>query len=236
MSEPNTVNQSSFEPLVSCVLPTCNRSHYIPLAINLFLAQNYDGAELLIVDDGSEPVESLVPEHPRIRYVYLKDKMTIGAKRNACCELTRGQIIMHWDDDDWFANWRVSYQVAHLIHSGKKICGINRMYYADPQNRKAWIYAFPERFGTWIAGGSFCYLKTLWQSNPFPEVNDGEDTQFIKKIDASDVLNLERYDFYVGRIHPNNTSKKNINQTLWFDLPMNTIESVIGDDFEAWSK
>ena len=109
MSQNNQKDTQPFVPLVSCVMPTSNRSRYVPMAIKLFLAQNYDGAELLIVDDGSEPVEALIPEHPRIRYVYLQDNMSLGAKRNVCCDLAQGQIIMHWDDDDCFANWRLSY-------------------------------------------------------------------------------------------------------------------------------
>ena len=41
------------EPLVSIILPTYNRCHTIPRAINSVLNQTYTNWELIIVDDGS---------------------------------------------------------------------------------------------------------------------------------------------------------------------------------------
>ena len=32
--------------------------------------------------------------------------------------MARGQIIAHWDDDDWSAPWRLGYQVAALERMG----------------------------------------------------------------------------------------------------------------------
>lgn len=232
---PNSANAEDREFMVSCILPTNNRGCYLPMAIKLFLKQDYEEAELVIVDDGSNSVQSLIPDHPRIKYYYLKGDVTLGEKRNICCDLAKGQIILHWDDDDWFAYWRISYQVAHLLHSGKSICGINQMYYADPKARKAWLYALPQRLGSWIAGGSFCFHKSFWQHHRFPALNDGEDTSFITQVDSSDILTLERFDFYVGRVHSKNTSEKKTNEILWHSQPMSTIESIIGEDFESWA-
>lgn len=231
----NQVDYGSELPVVSCVLPTYNRAKYLPMAIALFLKQDFTGAELVIVDDGSEPVHSLIPEHPLIKYYYLKGKVTLGEKRNICCDLARGQIIIHWDDDDWFAYWRISYQVANLLQSGKHICGVNSMYYANPTTSEAWIYAYPPRFGNWIAGGSFCYHKAFWQQHPFPALNDGEDTQMITQVAGSDIHILDRFDFYVGRVHNQNTSEKKTSEILWHSQPISTIESIIGDDYPLWS-
>lgn len=230
-----TLKQANTLPLVSCILPTADRSHYIPMAIRLFLDQNYDGAELVIVDDGNRSVIDFIPEHPRIKYHFLSKKVSVGEKRNICCDLAQGRIILHWDDDDWFANWRISYQIAHLLNSGKQICGINRMYYANPKTYKAWIYAFPEKLGSWIAGGSFCYYKSLWESREFSPVNDGEDTRFINSVADDHIHILERYDFYVGRVHNMNTSIKKTEESVWHNLPISVIESIVGKDFTLWS-
>ena len=100
------------EPLVSCIMPTYNRRAFVPQAIRCFLRQDYPNCELLVIDDGTEPVADCVPESENIRYVRLDQKMTIGAKRNLACEQARGEFIVHWDDDDWYPPWRVRMQVA----------------------------------------------------------------------------------------------------------------------------
>src|SRR5438552_2024035 len=87
-------------PLVSCIMPTCNRRAFVPHAIRYFLRQDYEHKELIIADDGSDSVEDIVPSHPQIRYLRLEKKMTLGEKRNFCVRQCKGNLIMHWDDDD----------------------------------------------------------------------------------------------------------------------------------------
>jgi hypothetical protein len=51
-------------------------------------------------------------------------KSLIGVKRNRLCELARGDVIVHWDDGDWMAPWRVRYQVECLSAAGADVCGL----------------------------------------------------------------------------------------------------------------
>jgi len=64
----NAVVQSS-EPLVTCIMPTHNRRSFVPQAIRCFLRQDYANLELLVLDDGTEPVGDLVPCNDRVRYL-----------------------------------------------------------------------------------------------------------------------------------------------------------------------
>ena len=98
-------------------MPTFNRRSYLPQAIRCFLRQDYPNLELIVVDDGSDPVRDCVPEDERIRYVRLDGKLKIGAKRNLACGLARGEFIVHWDDDDWYPPHRVSAQVGALVRA-----------------------------------------------------------------------------------------------------------------------
>ena len=87
-------------PFVSCVMPTKNRRAFVPAAIDCWLKQTYVNSELVIVDEGEDPVEDLIPDDKRIRYVFQKVRRnTTGKKRNFCNELARGEIIGHFDDD-----------------------------------------------------------------------------------------------------------------------------------------
>ena len=54
-------------PLVTCLLPTADRRDLVPNAIRQFLEQDYPWRELIILDDGENSVEDLVPNHPNIR-------------------------------------------------------------------------------------------------------------------------------------------------------------------------
>src|SRR5258708_38752741 len=101
---PGTVRMpESATPLASCIMPTAHRRRFVPGAIARFLAQDWPARELIILDDGDDAVGDLAPEHPAIRYIRAPRHTSLGAKRNAACAAARGDIILHWDDDDWYA-------------------------------------------------------------------------------------------------------------------------------------
>jgi Glycosyl transferase family 2 len=81
----------------------------------VFFKQDYANKEMVILDDVNDSVLDLVPNDPQIGYERLDRHVLLGAKRNACIERSRGDLIAHWDDDDWYASWRLSYQVDELL-------------------------------------------------------------------------------------------------------------------------
>ncbi|HEX6463610.1 MAG TPA: glycosyltransferase, partial [Vicinamibacterales bacterium] len=93
-------NPAVAEPLVTCIMPTCDRRAFVPGAVACFLAQDYPNLELIVVDDGSDPVRDILPADHRINYVRPPRRLSVGAKRNLACSQARGEIIVHWDDDD----------------------------------------------------------------------------------------------------------------------------------------
>src|SRR4029077_2383856 len=117
---------STVSPLVSCIMPTANRRRFVPGAIAQFLAQDYPAAELVILDDGDDSVADMIPSHPALRYLRTPRHRTLGLKRNAACEAAHGDLILHWDDDDWYAPHRIRTQVEALHASGADLCGIDR--------------------------------------------------------------------------------------------------------------
>ena len=72
-------------------MPTFQRRAFIPNAIRYFLRQDYNAKELIVVDDGDDTVEDLIPNDNRIRYLRLHQKMKLGAKRNFACNEARGE-------------------------------------------------------------------------------------------------------------------------------------------------
>src|SRR5688572_22799316 len=105
-------------PLVSCVMPTCNRRQFISQSVWYFLRQDYDPKELIVIDDGEDRIADLLPKDDRIRYVRLDRRMPLGAKRNLACSVSQGAFVAHWDDDDWIGHDRLSRQVRALRDIG----------------------------------------------------------------------------------------------------------------------
>ncbi|MCI0393431.1 MAG: glycosyltransferase [Chloroflexi bacterium] len=221
---------SGDQPLVSCIMPTANRRALVPQAIHYFLGQSYANRELIIVDDGPAPAADLIPADPRIRYWRLTGKHTVGAKRNLACQEARGEIIVHWDDDDWMASWRLDYQVTTLLKEGVDICGLARVFYYDPRAGQAWQYVYPEGGKPWVAGNTLCYTKSTWQRSPFPEVNVGEDTRFVWSKAVKKIYALPEVTFYVALIHSGNTSKKHPAGERWQAMPVIEIHQLLGKD------
>ena len=209
------MSEAAGQPLVSCIMPTRDRRQFVPRAVQLFLDQDYPRRELLVLDDGDDPVAELIPADPRIRYERLPRRAVLGAKRNQACRLAEGELIAHWDDDDWSASWRLSHQVAALLESGADICGLSELYFLDPAAGKAWRYEYPTiGLRPWVAGGTMCYRKDLWRRHRFPEVTAGEDTRFLWS-GRPRVLALPDPGIYVATIHPANTSPKRPHGSRW---------------------
>ncbi|MCU0493398.1 MAG: glycosyltransferase [Chloroflexaceae bacterium] len=220
--------------LVSCLMPTANRRAFVPLAIRAFLRQDYAHAELLILDDGENSVADLVPTHPRIRYVRLAERMVLGAKRNLACELAQGDLLCHWDDDDWHAPQRLRVQVATLVERGASVCGVAQLLYYDLVRQRAWCYRHPAPSGGWVAGNSLCYRREAWQHNPFPPLALGEDTRFIWKVPRAHIAVLPDQRFLVGLIHGHNTAPKQTHGACWHPRPPAEVEALLGDDLVAY--
>lgn len=194
-------------PYVSCIMPTANRAKFIPLAIEYFLNQDYRNAELIIVDDGQEPIRHLIPEHHRIRYYYRDAVSTIGMKRNYACELARGEIIMHWDDDDWYAGDWISRQLSALESSGADICGLDDITFFSPLVKKFWRYADKENKRPWLSGATFVYRKSFWQKYPFKDIQIGEDYDYIWNSGAK-IFAHDYSDGFIATLHAHNTTLK----------------------------
>jgi glycosyltransferase involved in cell wall biosynthesis len=219
-------------PLVSCIMPTCNRRLFVAQAIAYFLRQSYTNSELIVVDDGDDAVGDLIPAGERVRYVRLKARTTIGAKRNLACEQARGEMIVHWDDDDWMASWRLGYQVKSMAQNGADLCGLDKLLFYDPQTDRAWQYIYPCGGKFWVAGNSLCYTKSFWRENPFPNINVGEDTRFVWGGDARKMIALPDSSFYVAMIHPGNTSRKRTGDPRYHPVAAEQIRQIMGGDFE----
>jgi 2-polyprenyl-3-methyl-5-hydroxy-6-metoxy-1,4-benzoquinol methylase len=219
------------KPLVTCIMPTADRRAFVARAVEYFLRQDYEPKELIIVDDGREAVDDLVPADARVRYVRLTEKLPVGAKRNLACEQARGEIIAHWDDDDWHAPHRLSYQIESLLGAGAELCGISTLLFYDLRGGgRAWKYVYPPGRKPWVSGSSLCYRREFWANNRFREIDVGEDARFVWSRPTARMSVLPDPGFHVGIIHKANVSPKHTAGSYWRPHPAEDIRRLLGAD------
>jgi glycosyltransferase involved in cell wall biosynthesis len=222
-------------PLISCVLPTYNRRGFLPHAIHYFLRQDYPERELVVVDDGPDAVGDLIPADPRIRYIRLPQKITLGAKLNLCCAEARGPIIAQWDDDDWYGNDRLSRQMEALVRTNADVCGISDLLYLDLGRGGGHRYVYPAHERPWLLGASLFFRRELWERNRFVEVDVGMDALFVWATPPEKVHALPAPRFAVHLNHHNNVSPKSPQGAWWSDHPVSEIADLMGADWQYYA-
>ena len=149
MSTNKKKDKKSKLPFVSICTPTFNRRPFIENMFNCFRNQTYPKhrIEWIIVDDGTDKIRDLIEKSniPQIRYFEVKDKMTLGAKRNYMHKFVRGTIIVYMDDDDYYPPQRIEDAVEKLEANPQALCAgsseiyiyfkhIKKMYKCGPYN------------------------------------------------------------------------------------------------------
>jgi len=147
----------------------------------------------------------LIPDDPIIRYFYTEPLGTIGDKRNYACMKSCGEIIMHWDDDDWYAPDWISRQVNALSVSGAQISGLNTIIIFSTATNRKWIYEDLEGDKPWICGATFAYEKSLWERYHFSSLQVGEDYDFLCNSGAITYA-LDYPEGFMVTLHQGNTS------------------------------
>jgi len=97
------IAEGGAKPLVSVVIPTCNRSDLLTRAVNSVLGQTYERLEIIVIDDASidktrEVVLGLKDD--RIRYLRHENNRGGSAARNTGVDAAKGAYIAFLDDDD----------------------------------------------------------------------------------------------------------------------------------------
>jgi glycosyltransferase involved in cell wall biosynthesis len=218
------------DPLVSCIMPTRNRRPFIDQAIWYFLRQDYPSKELIIVDDGDHPVGDRVPEDARIRYIRLDRRHTLAAKRNIACQLSQGEWILHWDDDDWMAPDRLSLQVAQAQAARALMSGARQVTHYRLEQGDAWLGSQPQSGAARLFGGTLIYQRSAWENHPFPDVKGDEGYAFTRQFPVESIQILADASFYIALLHAGNAAPPNLASPMWQRLPLEEVSGRLGSD------
>ena len=216
-------------------MPTCNRRRFVAQAVWYFLRQDYEAKELVVLDDGEDAVSDLIPPDERVRYLRLEKRLPLGAKRNVGCEVSRGELIAHWDDDDWIAPYRLSSQVRDLQRSNADVCGAGELLHYGLDTGEAWLYRRSPEERPWLAGGTLLYRREAWARTPFPQIDVGEDEEFVARQPAERIHAASDRSFYVALIHRGNTGRKRLADPHWQRRPFDDVSRLLAVDRDFYA-
>lgn len=102
--------------LVSIILPTFNRAHFLGCAIDSVLNQTYTNFELIIVDDGStDNTRSVIESYIDSRIIKIfQENKGVSSARNAALRIAKGCFITFLDSDDFYHPDKLSAQVSYF--------------------------------------------------------------------------------------------------------------------------
>lgn len=115
-------------PKVSCLMVTADRPVLCQRALLCYARQTYPNKELVVLDNGTEPIRGIVEEagipSDEVRYTHVTrtPDLWIGGLRNMALDEATGEfVIPQWDDDDWSHPTRIEEQ-AQVLTEGYDAC------------------------------------------------------------------------------------------------------------------
>lgn len=109
---------NSNSPLVSVIIPVYNRFEMAKEAVSSVIGQTYRNLELIIVDDGSMDMTSLLPTYYnddlRVKYKKIKHSGMPGFVRNRGANLAQGRYLAFLDSDDLWVSGKIEKQMKYF--------------------------------------------------------------------------------------------------------------------------
>lgn len=195
-------------PLVSIITPTYLRDDFLPGIRQCVQSQTLRDIEWLVADDSPQRSAHFnTADDARIRYFHLPQKLSVGEKRNMLVERAQGEIIVQFDDDDYYAPNYVHTMLNALNSGGHDLVNLRAWFLFDQRHRFFGFWDLMQKDGLHFAlgreraelmmfdsknddsfkdnhlgyGFGWIYRKAVWTQSPFPHVDWNEDGQFALK-------------------------------------------------------
>ncbi len=201
-------------PDVSIVCVTRDRRVFMPILKYCYMIQSYpeEKLELVIVDDGDDPIEDTLFGVPNVTYVKLDEKKTIGEKRDIGVEKAMYDVIAFMDDDDVYPNNSILERVAMMLKLPAKECAFcsvipcyDIVKYCSFMNAPPLNLPMSQR----VSEASLIFTRKFWEERKFGDVQIAEGDAFIRDREHM-CRELSPQEVIVSLIHPKNTSSRKV--------------------------
>jgi glycosyltransferase involved in cell wall biosynthesis len=203
---------------VSVITPTYNRTQFIQRSIACYKAQTYPliNMEWIILDDGEQSAEALFTEAefdnvPNIRYYREYSKMTIGAKRNKLNSLAKGNIIISWDDDDYYPPERIETIVSTFTAAPPyiQLVGSSLMYMYMPDKTIWSIGPFHKNHSS---NATLAYKRSYLRNHEYNnDATKTEEPHFLNHYNET-MIQMNPMQSILVMTHNDNTVSKDVSQ------------------------
>ena len=213
---------------VSILTPTTiKRKEFINLCAKMIIKQDYKKIIEWIIIDGTREEDSdlelTINEIKKMKniptIVFIKQDKNrnnrVGALRNQINQIAKGDILVNFDDDDYYPEKRVSHAVNKLNSSKKQIalCSAMLMYDHDFKHLYQFI-SFGENHG---CGGTMAYTKEYAINNKFADDKEfAEEVHFTNKF-TTPAVQLDSKHTIICISHTANTYNKK-KEIIWDNL------------------
>jgi hypothetical protein len=199
-------------PDVSIICVTRDRRIFMPILKYSYMIQSYpeEKLELIIVDDGDDPIEDTLIGIPNVVYVRLDEKKTIGEKRNIGVSKAMYDVITFMDDDDVYPNNSVLERTAMMLKTPLKecaFCSVIPCYdianYCSFMNIPPITLPMSQR----VSEATLIFTKKFWNERKFGDTQIAEGDAFIRGREHM-CRELSPQEVIVSLVHPKNTSSR----------------------------
>lgn len=205
----NNISKLKKLPLVSICTITFNRRPFIPYLKKSILQQTYLGEiEWIIIDDGTDKIEDLVLDIDFVKYYKYDKKMSISKKRNLSNSFCSGDIIVYFDDDDYYPPERIEHAVYTLnSNPGYLVAGCNTMYIYFKDTKL--MYSFGPYGIYHSTAATFAFKKELLEITNFNENDCLSEEKFFLKNYTIPLIQLNPLKTILVFRHIHNSFDKN---------------------------
>lgn len=192
---------------VSVLCITYNRQFLIPFIIHQFKNQEYDGKLELIIYDDSNMKIFFENEDNRITYIYSDRKETIGFKRNYLNSIAKGDIIIWFDDDDFYIKDRIAKSVDIFEKNPNvEIIGAKSMVLFDLQTKLS--VCIPVHNLNSTQNNILAYRRSYLNEHCYDEHDETYEESFFTKKFTSKCYQFRGIDLVIHIVHSRNTVSK----------------------------
>lgn len=189
---------------VTCVMLTTHpkRAAFLDDAVRSYRAQTHPRRELLVVNDGPQPLRSTASD---VRVINLPEPMSIGEKRNVGLRFAYGGLIATWDDDDISLPERLGAQVAKMRETGAHYVVGDGLYITDEDMR---VYGRCRRARRSVMPSALIRRDTMIRAGGYSDATYLEDFEMLERfrvITRTPVVVMPS-EWYVMRRHGSNVT------------------------------
>ena len=192
---------------VSVLCVTFNRQHLIPFIIYQFKKQSYPNhlMELIIYDDSKERIFPNINDD-NIKYIYSNEKKTLGEKRNKLNSIAKGDIIVWFDDDDYYFPNRIKDTVSLLNNSEELIVGCKYTLLYDSFKSKN-IYKINHK-NNYTQNNILAYKKEYLNLHSYNDSDNYNEEKYFTNDFSEQAVMMEGKNLCIHIAHMSNTISK----------------------------